>query len=65
MDEHPWTMLVKTLWRNYDRHTHGESTLCSSTREYVPSWMFILGWAGLTSWLVPHYCKKWEWWKLF
>lgn len=49
-------LLVGALGLNYYRHRRGCSTICSTCRRRIGPRAFLLGWAVLTAWLVPHYC---------
>lgn len=51
-----WLCLGGTLVLNYWRHKTGRSTLCSTGRERVGPIAFLLGWAAVSGWLLPHYC---------
>ena len=53
----PLVLLGATLGLNYARHRRGLSTICSSSRRYVGPSLFLAGWAGLTAYMVPHYCR--------
>lgn len=59
----PWPWLLGLVGYNFARHLAGKPTLCSTARDHVPAWLFLTLWAALTSWLAPHYCRRWEWWK--
>lgn len=50
-------LLIASLVVNYVRHRLGKSTICSTCRKRVGPIPFTLGWAALTAWLWPHYCK--------
>lgn len=49
--------LVAALVINVLRHKTGRSTICSTTRKRVRPRLFCLGWAALSAWLIPHYCR--------
>lgn len=57
MKPHPLPALVGVLAWNYHRGTHNKSTICSASRTEVGPITFILGWATLTSWFLPHYVR--------
>lgn len=57
MKPHPIHALAATLIWNAVRGSKDQPTICSTTRTEVRPVTFVLGWAALTSWLVPHYCK--------
>ena len=52
-----WACLTGTLTLNYVRHKLGLSTLCSSGRKVIPAWLFLVSWATLTGWIIPHFCQ--------
>lgn len=54
---HPLTLLGASLGWNYVRHRRGRSTMCSVSRTQVGPVPFVLGWAALTTWLIPHYVR--------
>jgi hypothetical protein len=53
----PALILYALLGWNYSRHRRGLSTICSSHRPYVGPRQFLLGWAGLSAYMVAHYCR--------
>lgn len=53
-----WGALLGTLGYNIVRHLRGKSTLCSTARKHVPIPAIIVGWLGLTGWIIPHIRKK-------
>jgi hypothetical protein len=54
---HPLTMLAAALSWNWYRSQRDRSTICSLTRHHVGPVPFILGWAALTAWFIPHYVR--------
>ena len=58
-----WLALAGTMGLNYARHRKGKSTLCSSARAPLQVHRvegriaFVAGWAALTGWLIPHFCR--------
>lgn len=54
---HPLTLLTAALGLNLYNDRHGKPTMCATTRKHVPWPLFCAGWAGVTLWLVPHYCR--------
>jgi len=45
-------VLAAALAWNYQRSRHGKVTLSQFARRHPV--VFVVGWAGLTGWLVPH-----------
>jgi hypothetical protein len=50
-------LLASALGLNYARHRRGRSTICSTCRRFIGPRTFLTGWAALTAWLAPHYCR--------
>jgi hypothetical protein len=50
-------LMIASLVTNYVRHRLGKSTICSTCRKRVGPRVFVLGWAALTVWFIPHYCR--------
>jgi len=50
-------LLASALGLNYARHRRGLSTICSTSRRIVGPRLFLIGWAALTAWIAPHYCR--------
>lgn len=53
----PMHLLQAALVLNAINSKFGGPTICGDSREEIGPVTFVLGWAALTSWFVPHYCK--------
>lgn len=51
----PLAALAGALGWNYSRHRRGKPTMCSTARKHVKPAVFVVCWAVLTGWLIPHY----------
>ena len=49
-------LLIAGLVTNFIRHRMGRTTICSTSRKVIGPRVFVLGWAALTAWFIPHYC---------
>jgi hypothetical protein len=38
----------------------GRSTICSTCRKRLGPRLFTVGWAALTAWFIPHYCRPFK-----
>lgn len=56
----PLLGLVASLVLNYIRHRRGATTICSTTRRAIGPKLFVMGWATLTAWLLPHYINPFK-----
>jgi hypothetical protein len=53
----PALVLYLLLGWNYSRHRRGLSTICSSHRPFIGPRLFVIGWGGLTAFMIHHYCR--------
>lgn len=56
----PLLLMIASLVTNYIRHRTGKSTICSTCRKRLGPKAFVLGWAALTAWFLPHYCRPFK-----
>lgn len=50
-------MLIGSIVWNYLRSRRGRSTICSTSRRHMKPAVLCAGWALLTAWFLPHYCR--------
>lgn len=56
----PWWLFGAFLAHNYSRHRRGRSTFCSTGREVVPPWLFLLVLGRFNRWFIPHWLNGYK-----
>lgn len=51
----PLLGLILVLVWNLARGLSGKSTICSGTRQWVPRWLFRIGWPIFDAWFTRHW----------